>query len=224
MCGRYTQHAPWKDLFEYFNLLGPPQNVRARYNIAPTQDAPVVRRTESGDRELVMLRWGLVPFWAKDTKIGYKTINARSETVAEKSSFRAAYKKRRCLIPSTGFYEWMKTPEGKVPYHIVPTEFLWAFAGLWERWDKGDDGPIESFTILTTEAAHTIKRIHPRMPTILAPNDYDTWLDAEADTDTLADLAKKQFPNNKMRAYPVSTRVNTPKNDEAELIEEVKAA
>jgi len=171
-----------------------------------------------------MMRWGLVPFWAKDLKIGYRTINARSETVAEKPSFRAAYKQRRCLIPSTGFYEWMKTPEVKVPYHIVPTDGLWAFAGLWERWDKGDDGPIETFTIITTEAAKTITHIHPRMPTILEPHDYDGWLDTEADTDSLADLAKTQFPNEKMRAHPVSTRVNTPKNDEAELIEEVEVS
>jgi putative SOS response-associated peptidase YedK len=222
MCGRYTQFASWQEIHDYFNLLGPPRNVEARYNIAPTQDAPVIRLTEEG-RELSLLRWGLIPFWAKDEKIGYRTINARSETVAEKPSFREAFKQRRCLIPATGFYEWWKTPSGKVPHHIVPLDCLWAFAGLWERWEKGDE-PLETFTILTTEAAQSIKHIHPRMPTILEPRDYDVWLDAETVGTTLADLARKQFPDGKMRAYPVSSRVNTPKNDEAELVEEVEAA
>ena len=221
MCGRYTQFASWQEIHEYFDLLGPPRNIQARYNIAPTQDAPVIRLTERG-RELSMLRWGLVPFWAKDEKIGYRTINARSESVAEKPSFREAYKKRRCLIPATGFYEWQKAPSGKTPYHIVPNDGLWAFAGLWERWEKGDE-PLETFTILTTEAANSIAQIHPRMPTILEPGDYDAWLATETDRTQLAVLARKRFPDGKMRAYPVSTRVNTPKNDEVELIEEVEA-
>lgn len=153
----------------------------------------------------------------------YRTINARSETVAEKPSFRDAYKKRRCLIPATGFYEWQKTDGGKVPYHIVPKDGLWAFAGLWERWEKGDE-PLETFTILTTQAAKSIEHIHPRMPSILEPEDYDAWLDTETDGETLVDLASTQFPDDKMRAYPASTRVNTPKNYEAVLIEEVEAA
>ncbi|MEJ2121956.1 MAG: SOS response-associated peptidase [Alphaproteobacteria bacterium] len=218
-----TQFASWQEIHDYFNLLGPAQNVRARYNIAPTQDAPVIRLNEDGRRELSMLRWGLIPFWAKDEKIGYRTINARSETVAEKPSFREAYKKRRCLIPATGFYEWQKTPDGKVPYHIVPLDELWAFAGLWERWEKGDE-PLETFTILTTEAAQSIEQIHPRMPTILEPADYDAWLELDTGKDDLAQLAGKQFPDARMRAYPVSTRVNTPKNDDAELIKEMGAA
>ena len=221
MCGRFSLDALPNTLAQHFGLNEAPA-LQPRDNIAPSQDIAVIR-LRGRERECALLRWGLVPAWSREPKTRYSTINARAETVAEKPAYRNAFRQRRCLIPATGFYEWQKTPDGKVPYHIVPLDELWAFAGLWERWEKGDE-PLETFTILTTEAAQSIEQIHPRMPTILEPAEYDAWLELDTGKDDLAQLAGKQFPDARMRAYPVNTRVNTPKNDDAELIEEMGAA
>ena len=219
MCGRFTQKYTWREVRDFLDLLGPAQNLQPRYNLAPTQDAFVVRADEKRKRFGSMMRWGLIPPWAKDLKIGYSTINARADTVDTKPSFRSAFKKRRCLVPTDGFYEWKKQDGGKQPYRItLKDEGIFAFAGLWELW-KGEE-EIESFTVIVTDANDFLRPIHDRMPVILEPADYDIWLDGEVQSvETLKDLLKP-YPTEKMTAYPVSKRVNSPKNDGPECIEE----
>ena len=223
MCGRFTQKYSWREVRDFLDLLGPAQNLQPRYNLAPTQDAFVVRADEKGKRFGSMMRWGLIPPWAKDLKIGYSTINARAETVDTKASFRSAFKKRRCLVPADGFYEWQKREKGKQPYRItLKDEGIFAFAGLWELW-KGEE-EIESFTIIVTDANDFLRPIHDRMPVILEPADYDVWLDGEVQSaETLKDLLKS-YSSEKMTACPVSKHVNSPKNDDPECIEETAIA
>jgi putative SOS response-associated peptidase YedK len=171
-------------------------------------------------RELAMLRWGLVPFWAKDLKIGYRTINARAETVASKPAFRAAFRQRRCLIPADGFYEWKTQSGGKQPYYIrLKHNHLFAFAGLWEHW-KSETGEImESCTIIVTNANELVRSIHDRMPVILNPNDYETWLlPSKNSTDYLTALLKP-YPAEQMTAYSVNVSVNNPKHEDPSCIE-----
>lgn len=222
MCGRFSNALSWREMVTLYRItMGTPINYPPRYNIAPTQEAPVVRQAGERDRELVMLRWGLVPFWANDLKIGYKTINARAETVAEKPSFRHAFKRRRCLVPASGYYEWKATGDGKQPYHFVSVDGgPFAFAGLWERWEKGET-PVETFTIIVTEGNELTRAIHDRMPVILDPSAWEAWLDAESTSPSDAKALLKPFPAERMRFYPVSRRVNSPKEDHADLVAEV---
>ena len=156
-------------------------------------------------RELALLRWGLIPHWAKEEKIGYRMINARAETVAEKPSFRVALRRRRCLIPATGFYEWKAVPGGKQPYNIQLVDGgLFAFAGLWERW-QGDAGQVvESCTIIVTEANKAISPIHDRMPVILDPSDYKSWLDPQLQDSASLQPLLRPCPPNRINSYPVS--------------------
>jgi putative SOS response-associated peptidase YedK len=225
MCGRFTVRLTWEQIHGLLNIIPakrePAQrelDLKPRYNVAPSQQVPVVRLDKDGQRELAMLRWGLIPSWASDPKIGYKMINARAETVATAPSFRAAFKKRRCLIPATGFYEWKKLEDGsKQPYLIGMRDGApFSFAGLWERWDKGE-APIETCTIITGEPNSLVAELHNRMPAILEPEDYEAWLRA-ADT-AIPQAMLRPFPSQLMQAYPVSKRVNSPKNDDAALIE-----
>lgn len=217
MCGRYSLTKPPEAMRRLFQFRRALRNLPPRYNIAPTQDAPVVRLSADGERELAMLRWGLVPSWSQDPKSGYSTINARAETVAEKPAFRSAFKSRRCLVPADGFYEWQKVDTRKQPYRIaMKDDGLFAFAGLWERWEKGET--IESFTIIVTQANDLLKPIHDRMPVILDPLDYEPWLDTGT-SPAAAQKLLRPFPSDAMRAYPVSTRVNSPRNDDASVIE-----
>ncbi len=220
MCGRFTQLHTWNELHDLYTLIGQNDipNLQPRYNVTPSQDVAAVRYGEAGARELVRLRWGLIPSWAKDEKIGYKTINARAETVAEKPSFRAAFRKRRCLIPVSGFYEWQAKGKGapKQPHYITGRDTApLTFAGLWERWD-GADQPVESCTIIVTTANAFLQPIHHRMPVILAPEDFDAWLDLET---TDAHRLLRPCPDDRLESYPVSTRVNSPKNDDPTCIE-----
>ena len=218
MCGRYLITTPVEAIRQIFQVNQRP-NLAPRYNVAPTQTVPIVRRGESG-RELVTVRWGLVPFWAKDLKIGARMINAKAETVAEKPAFRDSYKRKRCLVPADGFYEWKKTEGGKQPYLIrLKTAETFAFAGLWADWTDKDSGErIESCTIITTEPNALAATIHNRMPAILPPAAYDLWLDpSSADGTTLL----KPFPTETMEAIPVGTRVGNVKNDDPGLIEPV---
>jgi putative SOS response-associated peptidase YedK len=234
MCGRYSITTNPEAMRQLFRFLNPPPNLPPHYNAAPTQELPVVRRDRSGARELVQLRWGLIPFWAKDQKIGYSTINAKAETVAEAPAFRAAFQSRRCLVAADGFYEWRQEgKQKKKPYRFTLKDGgPFAFAGLWERWrgprprsgqavDAGGAASIESFTIIVTEANDLVRRIHDRMPVIIDPADYDAWLEA-ADT-TIPMALLQPYPAEKMRSYPVSQRVNSPKNDDPDVIAEVQA-
>lgn len=176
MCGRFTLQTPFSVLMKYFAFESNLQ-LALRYNIAPTQDVLTVRLVEQ-KRQPAIVCWGLMPFWANDPKIGNRLINARSEEAAKKPSFRAAMKTRRCLIPAASFFEWEKIGKAKRPYYFTSADDNpFAFAGLWERWSKGDGEPIESCTILTTAANELVKPYHDRMPVILSPGDYDAWLD-----------------------------------------------
>lgn len=220
MCGRFTLRTPAALIARYFNTSAPQEwQLALRFNIAPTQQIATVRLTEQKSRELAPLRWGLVPSWAKDIKIGNTLINARAETVAEKPAFRAAFKRRRCLIAADGYYEWKK-PDSKTkqPYYIRRRdEQPFAFAGLWERWERGS-ARIESCTIITTDANALAREVHDRMPVILAPDKYDIWLDPEFQAYDFLQLLLVPFDSEELTTYPVSPIVNSPKNDNPDCI------
>lgn len=223
MCGRYTLRRNLKQLADLFHIGDAHLPLfDARYNVAPSQDVRAVRQPDG--RELVELKWGLVPSWANDPKIGYGMINARCETVAEKPSFRSAFKRRRCLILADGFYEWKKTgAKTKQPYFVhLKDDQPFAFAGLWEYWER-DGEVIESCTILTTDANALMKPMHDRMPVILPDHVYDEWLDP--DNQATGDLPNllKPYPTDEMAAHPVSTYVNSPKNQGPECTETIEA-
>jgi putative SOS response-associated peptidase YedK len=220
MCGRYTltNVSP--------SLLGPLFGVEdvpelgPRFNVSPTQEAPIVRVAEPrGPRRLELARWGLVPSWAKDPSIGDRMINARAETVAEKPAFRSSFKSKRCLVVTDGFFEWKKIAGKKQPCWIHRGDGSpFAFAGLWARWKDAEGEPRDSFTILTTEARSIIADVHDRMPVFLAPDDYAAWLDpAEQRLDVLDALIRGRSPD-ELVITPVSTRVNNPRNEGPENV------
>jgi putative SOS response-associated peptidase YedK len=230
MCGRFTLRAPARVLVEHFRLDSAPQ-LSLRFNIAPTQEVAAVRAGPEGKRTLSMLRWGLIPSWAKDPSIAARMINARGETVAEKPSFRTALRKRRCLIPADGYYEWKKEGKEKRPFHIhLPKNRVFAFAGLWESWSGGgrqegepgaggknavgeSAGPLETCTIITTDANDATRGIHDRMPVILDESDYDEWLNASVqDGEQLQHLLVPY--EGKLATDEVSRFVNNPRNDD----------
>ena len=219
MCGRFTQSSSLDEIaaaLEVAKMVA--DKSRPRYNIAPTQDVAAVRET-SGEREMRVLKWGLVPAWAKDVEIGSRLINARAETVTEKPSFREAFKRRRCLIPSDGFYEWKREGTRKQPYYFrMKDERPFAFAVLWERWEGKGQMVIESCTILTTAANEVLAPVHDRMPVIIAPENYEPWLDMrQSATDQLLPLLRP-YPAAEMTSFPVSVAVNNPRSEGAELI------
>jgi putative SOS response-associated peptidase YedK len=219
MCGRYTLRTPVDTLAERFEIDDAPSSVAASYNVAPTQGVATVL-IEDGKRKLEMLQWGLIPSWADDPSIGNKMINARGETVAEKPSFRKAFRNHRCLVLADGFYEWQKTANGKQPYYIrMDDGSPFAFAGLWESWQNGRE--IRSATIITTDANDVVAPIHNRMPVILHPEDYALWLDPDFDEKEPLTTLLKPYPSEAMEAYPVSRRVNSPSNNEPSIIESV---
>lgn len=219
MCGRFTLFEPDKVLAKAFGVSGfPPRSLR--YNIAPSQPIAAVRAVPAGSgRELALLRWGLIPSWSKDPAIGNRLINARAETAPEKPSFRNAFRRHRCLIPTSGFYEWLRWESGKQPYFVRMRDgHPFAFAGLWDRWESPEEGAIETCTILTTAANAVLAPIHDRMPVILPPWEYSRWLDPSIkDPDSLASLLVP-FPPEEMLAYPVNPRVNVPSADDKECI------
>jgi putative SOS response-associated peptidase YedK len=223
MCGRFTLTKNREEVAQAFGLSAPPAGhdevpeFPARYNIAPSQPVGViVEDRNSSKRELRLMVWGFIPSWAKDPSIGAKLINARSETVTEKPSFRAAFKYRRCLIPADGFYEWQKAQGGpKQPFYFsMAGSGLFAFAGLWESWND-----IETCTILTTSANSLLQTIHDRMPVILQPDDYARWLDPRLQNATDLKELLQPYPDEFMEAIPVSTRVNSAKFDDALCIQ-----
>ena len=223
MCGRYSITTPVESLRRLFRFTGPLPNLPPRYNVAPTQQVPIVRTAHGDrhDRELAMVRWGLIPFWAKDATIGYKLTNARAEGIDAKPSFRETFKRgRRCLIPADGFYEWRKKGDAKQPWRVTLEDGEpFGFAGLWERWEKAPDGvPVESCTIITTAANALVAKLHDRMPVILPAEACGPWLgeDSASPAELLALL--KPYPPEAMCAYPVRPVVDSPKNDTPECI------
>ncbi|PSB18143.1 SOS response-associated peptidase [Phormidesmis priestleyi ULC007] len=212
MCGRFSQSLIGDVIAEAFQLVEIP-DWQPRYNIAPTQTIPAIVAAESGNRQFKPLRWGLIPSWSKDPAIGAKLINARSETVTEKPSFRSAFKQRRCLILADGFYEWRKQSGKKQPFYFrLEDSSPFAFAGLWERWHDSEDDRLETCTILTTEANQTVAQVHDRMPVILHADSYDRWLDPSQPLESLQALLCP-YDSNLMTAYPVNSSVNSPWND-----------
>lgn len=226
MCGRYSLTSPVDALRRLFQFDNSP-NVPVRVNIAPTQDVAAVRtRAGQGDRrELVFLRWGLIPSWAKSAEMSAKTINARCETVAEKPSFRAAFRRRRCLIPADGFFEWRSEAGGKQPYRVVRRDQeTMAFAGLWETWQNPQDKEeISSCTILTTEASADIADIHHRMPVILEIESFSPWLDPGGDPTDVKKLLRP-LPEGRLTCYPVSKAINKVANGDPQLLTPVELA
>ena len=219
MCGRFSLNADPTQLKKMFPWLNVPDNMEARYNVAPTQPVAVV--PNDGENRLDFFIWGLIPSWAKDPNIGSRMINARAETVDQKPSFKAAFRRRRCLVLADGFYEWKQETgsKAKTPMYIkLKSGDPFGMAGLWEIWHNGDGSEIRSCTIITTEPNALVQPIHRRMPVILHPSEWDTWLDpANDDTDSLAGLLTA-FPADAMTAQAVSKAVNNPRNDGAECI------
>lgn len=221
MCGRYTLSSPADDLallFDLSELMALPP----RYNVAPTQEAAVVRVPAPGEpRRLDLLKWGLIPYWAKEAAIGNRMINARAESVAEKPAYRFSFKKKRCLVPATGFYEWKKEGKAKQPYLIRRADGKpFAFAGLWSTWNDPERGePVETFTILTTDANDLLLPIHNRMPVIIDPKDFELWLDPKMEN--AATLQPLLIPHavDGFEAFPVSRAVNSPAHDAPDCIE-----
>lgn len=221
MCGRYTLTTPGEIIAEIFDLAAPPE-LPAHYNVAPTQEVAAVRVDEpGGERRLVILRWGLVPHWADDPAIGNRMINARAETAAEKPAFRSSFKAKRCLVVADGFYEWQKVSGGtKQPWYFrLASGEPFAFAGLWAVWGKGEGDPIETCTVLTTDANELVRKVHPRMPVILAPEHWDLWLDPSVGDRERLEAVLGPYDPARMIAFPVSTRVNSPANDDPSVIE-----
>jgi len=214
MCGRFAFYSPAEATAALFRVQMD-VSIEARYNIAPTQFIPAVRDNDSNVRELVMLRWGLVPFWSKDPAIGNRMINARSETVAEKPSFRNAYKDRRCLILASGFYEWRKEGDIKTPYFITTADDSpFAFAGLWERWNSREsDESLQTTTIITAAANDFMTSLHHRMPIILQSDAADRWL--SGDNDLINNVVDITPP---LKAWPVDRRVNNARNEGPDLL------
>lgn len=221
MCGRFTLTADQDSFEDRFSLTRFDLGWVPSFNIAPTQEVLTVTNDGSENRPELM-RWGLVPSWAKDPKIGNRMINARSETVAEKPSFRTAFKRRRCLIPADGFYEWKREGKAKKPMLITANPGgLFAFAGLWETWKQPDDSWLLTCAIITTSANEFMKSIHDRMPVILPRESEASWLDPEEqDTAMLSELLLP-YDSDRMEAYEVSTLVNSPRNNFPEVIEPV---
>jgi len=219
MCGRYTQHHTAHEMAERFDVAEAAYQIAPRYNIAPTQTVPVI--VQKGERQLVGLKWGLVPFWAKDPSIASSLINAKAETLAEKPSFKHALVKRRCLIPADGFYEWQK--QGKKPsqplYIRRKDGGLFAFAGLWEEWRSPDGSLLRTCTIITVEPNDLMAPIHHRMAAILKPEHEALWLDPAAREGRLLLPLLRPYPDDDLEAVPVSRAVNSPAQEGPSLIQ-----
>jgi putative SOS response-associated peptidase YedK len=215
MCGRYMLTSPVDALRQLFRFEQLP-NLMPRYNVAPTDEMPIVRRSRQGGRELAIMRWGLIPSWAKDKAIGARTINARADSLETRPAFREAFRKRRCLVLANGFYEWRREGKIKQPYLIrLKSGEPFGFAGLWEFWAGPAQEEIRSFTIVTTVANDAVAPLHSRMPVILDPDAYDLWLDPGL---PLRAGTLGPCPAEWLESLPVSTRVNNVKHDDADCI------
>ncbi len=225
MCGRFTYRYNWRQLCKLLGITTPPTEWPPRYNVAPSQLGPVVRMVDGGGRELAMLRWGLVPSWADDLKFGFRTINARAEGIATAPAFRSAIKRRRCIVPVSGYYEWQKIDaKTKQPFYLTAADDQpLMLAGLWESWrpqGAGADATVESFTIITTTPNEAAAKFHDRMPVILDAADIAGWLDPAAEVGVVLPLLKPS-PAELLMAVPVSTVVNNPKNNTPDCIQPV---
>jgi putative SOS response-associated peptidase YedK len=219
MCGRYAFFSPAEAVKQVFGVDSVP-TMEPHYNLAPTQDVPVLREVTTGQRQVALLHWGLIPSWAKEQSVGNRMINARAETLTERPAFRRAFRDRRCLVLADGWYEWQATASGKQPWFIRHRDGLpIGFAGLWESWrDPASNQTMESCTIITVDASSALARIHDRTPAVIGPAAAGTWLDpARHDTAALAALLAP-VNGQEFQAYPVSRAVNSPRNEGAELI------
>ncbi len=220
MCGRYVQKSPIDVLQKEFRIEKIHHDIQASYNIAPSQQVAAVIQRDV--RELIPLKWGLIPSWAKDPKIAYKLINARGETLKDKPSFRNAFKRRRCLILGDGFYEWRKASKTKQPMYItLKSKKPFAFAGLWETWKSSDSNTVSTCTIVTTEANDLMKTIHSRMPVILRKDQTALWLDTDLQDDLFLESMIKPYESESLEAVEVSQKVNSPKVSSPQCIEPV---
>lgn len=218
MCGRYALYVPVSEFLDYFAAKFEDLDWQPHYNVAPLQFVPVIRQRPSGERVAQLLRWGLIPSWAKDESIGGKLINARGETVGEKPAFRSAFKSRRCIIPASGFFEWQAMAGGKQPFFIQPAEApVFGLAGLWERWSQPDGSPLDTFTVITVGANEVMQAVHDRMPVILDPDDFASWLNKETPPDIASGLIQPCDPA-LLKMHPVSKAVGNVRNDSPELI------
>jgi putative SOS response-associated peptidase YedK len=226
MCGRYRLSRRKQILEEHFESISNEEDWSPRYNIAPTQPVPIVRQNPKEPvRELSLVRWGLIPSWAKDSSVAAQMINARSETASTKPAFRDPLKFRRCLIPADGFYEWRRTGKTKQPYCFEINEgALFAFAGIWDRWKDPRGSTVETCSILTTTANAVTSAVHDRMPVILDPDSYDLWLDPGMRDVSVASELLNPYDAPLMRCYPVSTRINHVANDDPECSRPVALA
>ncbi len=212
MCGRYILSAPPETIADHFDVREVPPFAPS-WNIAPTRVVPVVRESPEGERECVLLRWGLIPFWSKDPSIGSRMINARAESCTDKPAYRAAFRKRRCLVPVSGFYEWKPEGRYKQPYLFrLADEPVFALGGLWEQWRSPEGDEVQTFTIVTTAASAAIQPYHERMPLVIAHRDYEEWLSSPNPGELL-----KPFEGGTFEIFPVSRRVNSVENDEPAL-------
>ncbi|MDP9122112.1 MAG: SOS response-associated peptidase [Acidobacteriota bacterium] len=222
MCGRYTLSSPGEAVAELFDLLDVPP-ILPRYNLAPTQEAAVVRVLVPGaPRTLSLVRWGLVPYWADDPGIGNRMINARAEGIAGKPAFRHSFRKRRCLVAADGFYEWKKEGKGKQPYLIRRRDHRpFAFAGLWSRWQSREGGsdPLDTFTIVTTTPNDLLRPVHDRMPAILERGHFALWLDPAVEDAARLEPLLAPASTDGWEAVPVSRMVNSPAHDQPDCIE-----
>ncbi|MDZ7742625.1 MAG: SOS response-associated peptidase [Bacteroidota bacterium] len=217
MCGRYQMSVKKDDIVIRFKVEVYEKLYRPSYNCAPSQKLPVITNLEQS--KLNYFRWGLIPFWAKDIKIGNKMINAKAETIDQKPSFKNSFKRKRCLVPGNGFYEWRKEGNEKIPCRIfLKNNELFSFAGIWDTWKDAEGREINSFSIITTEPNELMEKIHRRMPVILHESSEKSWLNQE-DPAILKELLKP-YPSEKMLAYPVSKAVNSPVNNSEEVVKQ----
>src|SRR3954462_8268 len=227
MCGRTVQRTPLGEIRVLFETVNPIPNAAPNYNAAPTDTLPIVRLDRDGRRSLDLLRWGLIPGWAKDAKLGARCINAMAETGATKPAFRDAFNRgQRCIVPVDGVYEWQKQAGGKQPYAIVGADGKpLALAGLWERWKEPESGQaVQTFTIITGPPNELVSPIHNRMPVILPPSHWRAWLGEEPAPAEELQALLQPYPADLMRAYPVNVRVGNVRNNDAALIEPVALA
>jgi putative SOS response-associated peptidase YedK len=218
MCGRFVLENTPEQLMKVYRLSSRP-DLSPRYNIAPSQQIAIVRQQNGGDRELVMMQWGLIPSWAKDPAIGYKMINARSETAHEKPSFKQALRSRRCIVPVSGFYEWEKKGKEKIPHYIhLRDGDIMSLAGLWETWKSPEGERLETCAILTTAANSLLKPLHDRMPVVLHNEEFNLWFNRDVDDINLLAELFHSYPSDRLEEHIVSKGVNSPSNDSPECI------